>query len=239
MDERKEVESSELEDSLLKSLRLGDLAKILVDAVEVTLDAAFQDGLFRDIPVVSIIVGLGKTSLVIRDRIFLKKLLRFLRTAAEVPANERDAFTSKLDEDPTFRKRVGETLIVIIDRLDDLDKASILAKVFNAYVQGKLDFSTFTRLVAAIDRAHIADTQSLLAYYSEIQTGLSGDDSLWERLYSAGLSNLDVNVTVDHDFMNVLRARSFHPLQYSPNDHALALAKAVLGDKILPEFAQN
>lgn len=223
-----------IEKALLKSIGLNDLANVIGDSAEAAIDAALSGGLLKEIPVIASLVGLAKTGLAIRDRIFLKKLLRFLRTAAEVPDDERDAFIDKISTDEPFRRKVGETLIVVLDRLDHLDKAELVARVFNGYVQGAVDFPAFERLATAIDRAFMEDLTSLLRYCSgEVEWP---QENLWQRLYPSGLSHFDVNVTVEHEFMNVLRAKSFHPLAYSPTSDAFLLARLVLRERLDRHF---
>jgi len=46
----------------------------------------------------------------------------------------RDNFVRKLGSDPKQRKATGEHLLLLLDRLDDISKAELLARAFAAYV---------------------------------------------------------------------------------------------------------
>ncbi|MGH7525377.1 MAG: hypothetical protein ACREMX_01590, partial [Gemmatimonadales bacterium] len=65
--------------------------------------------------------------------------------------------------DPELRRRTGEALLLLLDRMDDLQKPEILAALFRASAAGKLSFDQFRRLGSAIDLAIVADLRELAA----------------------------------------------------------------------------
>ena len=97
----------------------------------------------------------------IRDRLFAKKVLQFLANLDDVPTNERLLQVSRLDESSEERQRVGESLVLLLDRLNDMEKPALLARAFQAFLQGQIDRSQFQGLAYAVDTI----TTDLLSEY--------------------------------------------------------------------------
>ena len=129
-------------DSLIHSIG-KDLSGIAEDIAEVTLDNIMDDGLGRDLPIVGTVVGLARAAVSVRDRLLLKKILLFLHELGTVPKEERQAFVQKLAEDTQFERRVGERLLMLLDRHDHLDKPRLLARIFGAYIGGAINHDRF------------------------------------------------------------------------------------------------
>jgi len=123
---------------------------------EVGIDALLDDGLLRDVPIVGTLVSLGRAGIALRDRIFAKKVARFLLQLCEVPEEERRRFHDELNRNPKRSRALGETLIVLLDRIDDFEKAQLLAKAFVALLRNKIVEADFHRLCRAIDRVVLA-----------------------------------------------------------------------------------
>ena len=92
---------------------------------------------------------------------FLKKIARFLVQLREIPSERREEFARRLEEDPRFRERLAENLLLVLDRLDDSSKPELIGKIFRAYILGRTDYETCTRLCSAVDRAFYADLLAL------------------------------------------------------------------------------
>lgn len=162
---------------------LGDLAKELG---EVGLDNILEDGLLKDIPVFSTISGLYKMGLNIRDRIFAKKILSLLLELTEISAKDRSEFINKVDNDPQFESKVGETIIMIVDKAESLQKSKLLGKLLAANIKGLITYNQFLKLSSIINRAFIPTLNSLL----EIEKGDRVEEYIYEELFSLNLVTL-------------------------------------------------
>ena len=67
-------------DLIMKSLFTEELISIRVDIAEINIDNLMELEKLKNIPIVNTIYELAKTSLAIRDRFLLKKLLILLKT---------------------------------------------------------------------------------------------------------------------------------------------------------------
>jgi hypothetical protein len=96
--------------------------------------------------------------------IFEKKILRFLIELEKVLLEKRVGFVSKLNADSKHAREVGEKLLILIERIDDLDKPALLARVFAAYLEQEIDYELFIRLASVIDRALVSDIMRLTSF---------------------------------------------------------------------------
>lgn len=161
--------------SLVKLILSNGGADIVGDVSELALDAALDEGLLKEIPVFGWFAkGYGVVT-AMRDRIFLKKIALFLK-GVSVKGQSPEKFQEELSN-PEFCKKVGETLILLLDRQDNFDKAQFLGKVFNGYLRGEFDYDMFLRLASAIDRALITDLKNLPSYYQKMKSYLDAPKS--------------------------------------------------------------
>lgn len=222
----KEEEIVHLERDMISSISLKDLADRLIDASEILLDSGIPNGLIKEIPIISTIYSFGRVGIAIRDRIFIKKLLRFLIEISKVSEKEREEFGQKMEADKEFSHKVGETLIITLDRLDNINKSEYLAKLFNSVIKKRITYDTFLGLSYALDKAIISDISLMVDYYKRGKV-LIGDNSIWQRLFSTGLTNFDVGVSQAILITESGSSSSFAPSFY-PNKDAELFALLIL-----------
>jgi hypothetical protein len=139
--------------SLIDTLANSDLRDVAKDTAEVLVDSFLTDGLLKEIPIVRTIAGLAKAGIGIRDRLFVEKVIRFLSPLSEYSAEQRKAYLKSLDAEDL--KNASEYLILYLDRLDSIEKASMLGKVFQAYMVGKIKYRHMLYFVHFIDSVFI------------------------------------------------------------------------------------
>ena len=61
---------------------------------------------------------------------------------------------------------MGEALLLLLDRLDDMQKPELVARFFCALMRGEIDRTTFQQMATAVDRLLIAHLSPLVAFYS-------------------------------------------------------------------------
>ena len=146
-----------LEHDLINSVTSEKLKELASEGAEVALDNFLSDGVLKDIPIFGSLYKIYQAGHSIRDAIFAKKVFRFLTGLKDIPSSQRKAFIEKMDGSEIFNHRVGEKLIVILDRLDDLDKPTIIARLFNATVCETIKFETFLKLASIVDKAFLPE----------------------------------------------------------------------------------
>jgi hypothetical protein len=165
---------------------IKDVGTTLVDSI---LAPILEHSILESIPVVGIAFKMAKTGAAIRDRLFLKKLGRFLLELQDIAASERATFVEELDNDPVAKQKVGENLILLLDRFDDVQKASLLGQFFKLYMNSRFDYHVFRRYSMVIDRAYLPDLESLvnLSEIGEI-TEMDLSETQMQALYTLGLT---------------------------------------------------
>lgn len=146
-----------------------DLHKVTTDIVEKVMDTAMDDGLLKDIPVLSTLIGVGKVVSTVQDRLFAKKLLTFLYELHTVSEDQRVEQIIKLEDDEKYSTKVGEKILHIIDKCDDLDKSRLVGRLFKAYLESHISYDDFLSCVSSIERTPLPE---LLAFIKDKSDGL-------------------------------------------------------------------
>jgi hypothetical protein len=150
----------ELGISLLKSACTSEAKDIAVDWAELGLDALLKEGVLKDAPMLGTVVRICAMSKTVRDALFVQKVWEFLRACPKFNEAEQAAFTDAYLGSLEKAQRLGNAIVLILDRLDDLEKPAMLAKVFTAFVRGQISYDAFRRLSAGIDSASAEDLKA-------------------------------------------------------------------------------
>lgn len=125
-------------ESLIHSLKSNKVTQIIGDLAEASLDNILDDGFIKELPVFGTLLNIIKTGYSIRDKIFAKKILKFLIGSSGISSLEREDFFNRINEDNNVNEKLGETLIVLLDRIEDLTKAEMLGRAFKSLITNKL-----------------------------------------------------------------------------------------------------
>jgi hypothetical protein len=137
---------------IVATVKSAELASLAENYAETGIDLILSEGVFRELPVVNTVLALGKVGASISDRIFAKKLCQFLFHLRDVKEADRQSMTDKLDSEDSFRGKVGERIIELLDRADSVHKPEMLAKAFAAYARLEIDAAMLNRLHHAIQQ---------------------------------------------------------------------------------------
>lgn len=175
-----------LEESFLSVIGGSGGRDLLAEAAEFPLDALLKDGPIRDFPVVGTVAKFYSMALGAQGYIFTRKVRTFLLELASVPVSEREKFARQLESDRGHRDRTLTALLTFLDKMDDLEKAPLLARAFKHYLREEYDFSTLQRLAMAIDRCLVTD----LPWLSQLEKGQRLPSFVGDLFVSAGLASI-------------------------------------------------
>ncbi|MGJ0490324.1 hypothetical protein [Methylobacter sp.] len=174
----------------MKKKEEGLVLEATLETSEVVLDALTTNEVLANIPIIGTALNIYKATQAVRDRAFVIKVERFARPISEAPDSDRQRFREKLQQNPEETKKVGETLFLVLDRLADVDKPTMLGYVFVSYLNGLVSYSDLRFMSQAIDMAYADDLELFLEY------GLVPEKRFkegWEqRLAAAGLTETAV-----------------------------------------------
>jgi hypothetical protein len=137
--------------------KLIDLNETLAESAG---DLFFKGGILDGIPVVGGLLKTLKAGISIREYFFAKKLLTFLVGIHQADKENRRKFREKMDREETFRK-VSEHLLVILDKIEDLEKATLIAKIFMCLLNDDINYTTFRYYSGIVAKAFIDDLKTL------------------------------------------------------------------------------
>lgn len=186
-----------------------DISALTDEAAKEALEQLLSDEILSSIPGFNRILRFVKMGLAGRDYIFLKKISRFVTHISEISTENIQKLIEQLG-DEKFRQKVGENLLLLIDRMDDMEKPELAANVFIAYLKNEIDFLDFQKLMTAIDQVKMYSIATLVHFYAPLKT---------RAHYQFDFDDL-------HDLTNCglvgIQLRKQEPL---PTDHALKMPR--------------
>ena len=141
-----------------------DVASIVGEYAELGLDALVEEGLLKDIPIVSTAVAVYRIGKSIREKHHISKLISFLNEINKGIADEekREQYREKFNSNEKFRNQELEYILLITDRYIGFQKPQMLAKLYLEYLDGSIDWIRFTEYAEIIDRLLASDYECLL-----------------------------------------------------------------------------
>ena len=176
----------EVATSLVNTVSDKGAVDLLADLTEVAIDQMIDEDVLKDIPIVGSVLKLYNAGVGIKEYLFIRKLKKFFSQLQNVSEIDRAKFSEKVKGDERFRARVGENLLLVLERLDDMAKPQLVARAFVAFVEERITHDDFTRLSTAIDRAYLPDLTELKVH----STGYQGTDDWAQNLATCGLMSI-------------------------------------------------
>lgn len=141
----------------------SDICDTVGDLAEVGLDAVMDDGILKDIPILSTVVGLYRIGHTIRERHTIKQLALFVAELNKGCADDRrrKQLLEKLNSDTRKSKQEIEYILVLLDSYLEYEKPQILAKLYIAYLEKTITWTEFAKYAAALDRIFPTDVEML------------------------------------------------------------------------------
>lgn len=91
-------------------------------------DVVLHGQFLSDIPLVGTAFKICRAIDSVRDRILAAKILRFVQGTDN--ARDREKLRKKIHGDAQEARRIGELLVLVIDRVSDLDKPELVGQAF-------------------------------------------------------------------------------------------------------------
>lgn len=185
-----------------------EVSGIAGEYAELSLDALVEDGLFKDIPIVSTAVAVYRIGKSIRERHHIAKLISFLDEMNKGIADgvKREEYREKFTSNEKFRNQELEYIMILTDRYISFDKPRMLAKLYLAYLDGIIIWEEFTMYAEVIDRFLLLDCRTLTCDAERfiVPRGIVGGEEIL-RLIALGLMAevTDTSAFKEHDNGNI------------------------------------
>lgn len=174
-----------------------EVSDITGEYVELGLDALVEDGLFKDIPIVSTAVAVYRIGKSIREKHHIAKLISFLNEINKGAADgeKREQYREKFTSNEKFRNQELEYILILIDRYISFDKPRMLAKLYLAYLDGLIIWEEFTMYAEVIDRFLLLDCRTLTSNAAVFIVPVKQTGDIVQRLVALGLLVEDSKTT--------------------------------------------
>lgn len=173
--------------ALVRTVAGRELGDVVFDSAEVALDSVLGEGVLQDLPIVGLFAKIVRAGQSISEELFLRKLLRFLYELRDIPLDEREKLLERHPDGSIEQGELGENLLLVLERLDDVQKPRLLARFFAAYVREQIDLATFSRLAQALERFNLGLLPQLRWFYTREGQAVETPEEIEHELSLAGL----------------------------------------------------
>jgi hypothetical protein len=143
--------AADFEQTLVQS----NLLDMTADLSEVVIDEVLNEGILKEIPVISTIIRAINVSNSIGNYLFAKKLVAFIYGVRDVDPKRRKKEIEKIDKSEKYQIKIGEKLLFILDRCDDYEKARYIAHLFRAFLVQKISYDEFLKAAHVVERIYM------------------------------------------------------------------------------------
>lgn len=163
---------------------------VICDLTELGIDSLLDEGLFKKIPVVGLLVGVKNTAQNLHDRNLLRQTLQFIKEFNNKIINEKNykKYVKKLKSNPQKAEEELGRVLIILNNTIELQKSSMLANLFIGYINEEISWNEFCEYSEIIRNIFLNDVEVLGKIYIE-KAGETKDYSVVSinRLKSLGL----------------------------------------------------
>jgi hypothetical protein len=157
------------------------------EITETILDQCLDDSILKDIPIFGVLIKGYGFVVNLRDRLFLKKIALFLMNSSKISQEEKDKFLNKIISEHSFKNKVGENLLLLLERHNNFNKSAILGKFFASYIKLEINYDQFNRLANALDNLVYED---ILLLADDV---FHPSNDFLVKLHHVGLANITLN----------------------------------------------
>lgn len=143
--------------------------EIAAELTEVVVKSQLLTGVAKDIPYMSTLLKLWNLSDSIRDRMFVSKVMRFLKSLDDVTGKERGEMSEKikyLNKDDL--NKVTDKILFCIESITDIDKSEFIANLFIAYTYEKITESELRQCTDIVQISFLDDLKNFIAANSYV-----------------------------------------------------------------------
>ncbi|WP_238948835.1 hypothetical protein [Clostridium sp. YIM B02569] len=199
-----------------KSLFDNNIKEICINISEVGIDSFLQEGLIKDIPIVSTIVKLGQFAYNVYDRNLLRQTFVFIKqfNNNSVEPEKLEKYKESLEKDFSKAEKELGRVLIILNKIIDSKKSVILAKLYSAYINQNITWEDFCELSDANDRLFVKDISILYDIYdSKGECIKENHNYIYQRLMSIGFVKNEL-IPEKNIFQNIIQ---IEPLENQVN----------------------
>ena len=201
---------------MAESLFNDDMKDLSMDFLEVGLDSITDNEILREIPIVKTVCAIRKTSIAIKEKFLLRKFFNFVKAFNNYGVEEEEISKRKnaIHNNEKWVYDEIEFLSVYLDDMDSVKKARILGRLYNEYLNRRINWERFCLFTEIVNRMFSYDMDMLLGFYDyskpDSSKGLGFDLTSYNRLVGLGLIDREIDYGQDMSkYGRVFREKSY------------------------------
>jgi hypothetical protein len=107
---------------------------------------------------------------------------------------EKHELKLKMESNNKYQNKIGEKLMEIINKIDDSDKAVIIAKIFKSYINDEIEIHEFMKFCQIVNKSYLPDLMKLTNFVR----GQSLKSDYSSSLLSMGLLQINPTLYTGH-----------------------------------------
>jgi hypothetical protein len=115
------------------------MVELIANAGETTADLFVSNPALKELPVVDWAFKVIKAFDGFRSWLLARKIEKFLSEPSLIKAAEANKMRERVLFDEDYAQDVGETLLMVLDKVTDFSKPVLLAKSYAAFLDGEID----------------------------------------------------------------------------------------------------
>ena len=175
-----------------------EMGDSIAELGELGIDSILDDGIFKELPIVNLLIGIKNTAQNIHDRNLLKQTLEFIKefNAGNINEEKVQKYKEMLEDSNKAEKELGR-VIIILNNTIETEKTKMIANLYRNFINGNINWEEFCEFSEIVRMLFLKD----VLYLRKIYTGQIRDTSncvLYpiDRLTSLGLINTTVKSVV-------------------------------------------
>lgn len=126
---------------MAESLFNDDIKDLSMDFLELELDSITDNEILREIPIVKTVCAITKTSIAIKEKFLLRKFFNFVKAFNNYDVKEEiSKRKNAIHNNEKWVYDEIEFLSVYLDDMDSDKKARILGKLYNEYLNRRINW---------------------------------------------------------------------------------------------------
>lgn len=166
--------------------------EIISDLLEVGIDSVLDEGIFKDIPLVGLLIGIKNTAQNLHDRNLLRQTLQFIKEFNDetIDIKRLEKYKNNICNNPHKAEEELGRVLLILNSTIELEKSKMLANLFKNYILEIISWDEFCEFSEIINMMLINDINYLkMIYIGKIKDTVGYPLYPFGRLESLGLIN--------------------------------------------------
>lgn len=183
----------------------SNIADSIPDIAEFGIDSILDEGILKDFPLMSTLVGVKNVAQNLHDRNLLRQTLAFVKELnnGQLDEKKKEKYKKIIDENPKKAEAELGRVLIILNQNIELSKSKILAAIFQEYINENIDWKTFCEFSEITRMFFVDDIYDLETIYHQAPNYLAFLSYGADRLVALGLVKSSTAPAIVEDALGI------------------------------------